>query len=179
MISSTFEELLKDPVYASTVVEAIDFFKTQIKVCASAGDMYLYEQILPLSEYPIIPVIYNHTGTPYPVGAVLPMIGKQREINKAHQIMLHNANLASNLRWLYTEGSVDEEEWEKYSSSPGALLKYRQGFELASDYGYYDLEKLWISKLKKVTLKMFLLCPTKFSKMPGDFLWRFFIKVYL
>lgn len=44
--------------------------------------------------------------------------------------MLHNANLASNLRWLYTEGSVDEEEWEKYSSSPGALLKYRQGFEI-------------------------------------------------
>ena len=126
---SVFDDLIKDEVYAKNVVEAIDFYKTQIKVCASAGDMYLYEQILPLSEYPIVPVMYNHTGTPYPVGAVLPMIGKQREINKAHQIMLHNANLASNLRWLYTEGSVDEEEWEKYSSSPGALLKYRQGFE--------------------------------------------------
>ena len=43
--------------------------------------------------------------------------------------MIHNANLASNLRWIYQEGSVPEEEWEKYSSSPGALLKYRQGFE--------------------------------------------------
>jgi hypothetical protein len=42
--------------------------------------------------------------------------------------MLHNANLASNLRWMYEEGSVPEDEWEKYSSSPGALLKYRQGF---------------------------------------------------
>ena len=42
--------------------------------------------------------------------------------------MIHNANLASNLRWMYEEGSVPEEEWEKYSSSPGALLKYRQGF---------------------------------------------------
>ena len=42
--------------------------------------------------------------------------------------MLHNANLASNLRWMYEEGSVPEEEWEQYSSSPGALLKYRQGF---------------------------------------------------
>ena len=130
MEKSVFDDLMKDNKYAKNVVEALDFYKTQIKVCASAGDMYLYEQILPLSEYPIIPVMYNHTGTPYPVGAVLPMIGKQREINKAHQIMLHNANLASNLRWLYTEGSVDEEEWEKYSSSPGALLKYRQGFEV-------------------------------------------------
>lgn len=43
--------------------------------------------------------------------------------------MIHNANLASNLRWIYQEGSVDEEEWEQYSSSPGALLKYRQGFQ--------------------------------------------------
>ena len=43
--------------------------------------------------------------------------------------MVHNANLASNLRWMYEEGSVDEEEWEQYSSSPGALLKYRQGFQ--------------------------------------------------
>jgi hypothetical protein len=62
------------------------------------------------------------------MSAVTPLIGKQQEINKAHQIMLHNANLASNLRWMYEEGAVPEDEWEKYSSSPGALLKYRQGF---------------------------------------------------
>jgi|TARA_R110000824_G_scaffold213915_4_gene400196 hypothetical protein len=126
---ATFEMQLKVESFANQVVEAIDFFETQIKVCASVGDMYLYETLLPIDEYPIVPIAYTHTNTPYPVGAVLPMVGKQREINKAHQIMLHNANLASNLRWLYTEGSVDEEEWEKYSSSPGAMLKYRQGFE--------------------------------------------------
>ena len=62
------------------------------------------------------------------MSSVTPMFGKQKEINKAHQIMLHNANLASNLRWMYEEGSVPEEEWERYSSAPGALLKYRQGF---------------------------------------------------
>ena len=124
-----FEKLLDSDTYAKSIVDVIEFFKTQIKVCASAGDMYLYEQLLPIEEYPIVPIVYSHTGTPFPMGAVLPMIGKQREINKAHQIMLHNANLASNLRWLYTEGAIDEEEWEKYSSSPGAMLKYRQGFE--------------------------------------------------
>ena len=124
-----FEKLLKSDSYAKSIVDVIEFFKTQITVCASAGDMYLYESLLPIEEYPIVPVVYSHTGTPFPMGAVLPMIGKQREINKSHQIMLHNANLASNLRWLYTEGAIDEEEWEKYSSSPGAMLKYRQGFD--------------------------------------------------
>ena len=127
----SYDKLSQDKNFVKNIVEVIDFFKTQIKVSASAGDMFLYETIIPnITDYPIIPVPYNHTGTVYPIGAVLPMIGKQREINKAHQIMLHNANLASNLRWLYTEGSVDEEEWEKYSSSPGAMLKYRQGFEV-------------------------------------------------
>ena len=42
--------------------------------------------------------------------------------------MIHNANLASILRWLYEEGSIPEDEWEQYSSSAGALLKFRQGF---------------------------------------------------
>ena len=127
----SYDKLSQDKNFVKNIVEVIDFFKTQIKVSASAGDMFLYETIIPnITDYPIIPVPYNHTGTVYPIGAVLPMIGKQREINKAHEIMLHNANLASNLRWLYTEGSVDEEEWEKYSSSPGAMLKYRQGFEV-------------------------------------------------
>jgi len=130
MEKSVFEKALKVPAFAEQVAEVVEFFKTQIKVCASVGDMFLYETLLPVEEYPIVPIVYSHTNTPYPMGAVLPMIGKQREINKAHQIMLHNANLASNLRWLYTEGSVDEEEWEKYSSSPGAMLKYRQGFEV-------------------------------------------------
>jgi hypothetical protein len=96
--------------------------------CTVGDDVFLYEYTLPISEYPIIPVPYMYTGTPYAMSAVIPLIGKQQEINKAHQIMLHNANLASNLRWMYEEGSVPEEEWEQYSSSPGALLKYRQGF---------------------------------------------------
>ena len=125
-----FDSLMETPQFKSSVVNTVLFYKTLVKMCSSIGDTYLYETILPISEYPIIPFHYGYTGTPYPMSAVLPMIGKQREINKAHQIMLHNANLASNLRWLYTEGSVDEEEWEKYSSAPGALLKYRQGFEV-------------------------------------------------
>ena len=78
----------------------------------------LYENI---KDYPIVPFHYKWTGTPFPMSAVAPLIGKQRELNKSHQIMLHNANLASNLRWMYEEGSVPEEEWEQYSSSAGSI----------------------------------------------------------
>jgi len=124
-----FDILIEDKNVAESIVESSDYFETRVKItCTIGSDITLYEYVLPLKEYPIVPVPYLYTGTPYPMSAVAPMIGKQQEINKAHQVMIHNANLASNLRWMYEEGSVPEDEWEQYSSAPGALLKYRQGF---------------------------------------------------
>ena len=123
-----YKTLINNEDFASAVVDLVKFYDTRVKITCVVGDTLLYEYYLVNTDYPIIPFPYTYTGTPYAMSAVTPLVGKQQEINKSHQIMLHNANLSSNLRWLYEEGSVPEEEWEKYSSSPGALLKYRQGF---------------------------------------------------
>ena len=129
MSESDYKILENNPKLKNNILDSIKFFENRIvQTCSVGEDQFLYEYTLPINEYPIVPIPYMYTGTPYPMSAVTPLIGKQQEINKAHQIMLHNANLASNLRWMYEEGAVPEEEWEKYSSSPGALLKYRQGF---------------------------------------------------
>jgi len=129
MSESKFRLLEKNNSFKKNIVDSIVFYENRIvQTCSAGSDVFLYEYTLPINEYPIIPIPYMYTGTPYPMSAVQPLIGKQQEINKAHQIMLHNANLASNLRWMYEEGAVPEDEWERYSSSPGALLKYRQGF---------------------------------------------------
>ena len=129
MEGSKYKRLLKDLKNKNKIVDAIKFYENRIiQTCSAGDDVFLYEYTLPINEYPIVPIPYMYTGTPYPMSAVQPLIGKQQETNKAHQIMLHNANLASNLRWMYEEGAVPEDEWEKYSSAPGALLKYRQGF---------------------------------------------------
>jgi len=126
-----FNILMKDPQIAKNVVDQVQFYSTRIKLACVAGDKLLYEQIMPdsVTEYPLVPIHYKWTGTPYPISAVSPLIGKQQEINKAHQIMVHNASLGSSLRWMYEEGSIDAEIWEKYSSSPGALLPIRPGVE--------------------------------------------------
>ena len=129
MTEASYQVIAKSGEMKNNILEAIKFHENRIELTCSIGDdTFLYEYTLPISEYPIIPIPYMYTGTPYPMSAVSPLVGKQQEINKAHQIMLHNANLASNLRWMYEEGSVPEEEWEQYSSAPGALLKYRSGF---------------------------------------------------
>ena len=129
VMSESDYKILEDSDARKNIVDAIKFHENRIILTCTVGDeVFLYEYTLPVTEYPIIPIPYMYSGTPFPMSAVVPLIGKQQEINKSHQIMLHNANLASNLRWMYEEGSVPEEEWEQYSSSPGALLKYRQGF---------------------------------------------------
>jgi hypothetical protein len=124
-----YEILLKDDLFKRSVVKAVQFYDTRIRQTCVAGDKLLYEKVLPsnITEYPLVPFHYKWTGTPYPVSAVSPLIGKQREINKSHQIMVHNASLGSSLRWMHEEGSIDTDYWEKYSSSPGALLPIRPG----------------------------------------------------
>ena len=113
----------------NSVVQATKFFDDKIKMTVCVGDKFLFESYLPGTEYPIIPVHYRWTGTPYPMSAVGPLVGKQQELNKAHQLMVHNASLGSSLRWMYYEGSVDTEYWEKFATAPGALLPINHGYE--------------------------------------------------
>mgnify|MGYP003136717026 FL=1 len=123
-----FQILKQSKTIGQHIENFVKFYKTRIRLRTVVGEKELFDIYLENEEYPIVAVPYTYTGSPYPMSAVTPLVGKQQEINKSHQIMLHNANLASNLRWMYEEGALDEDQWEQYSSAPGALLKYRQGF---------------------------------------------------
>jgi|TARA_R110002050_G_scaffold61632_2_gene136136 hypothetical protein len=121
--------LMEDVDFKKNLVDVVQFYGTRIKQTRVVGDVTIGEEYLPqnITEYPIVPFHFKWTGTPFPISAVSPLVGKQREINKAHQLLVHNASLGSSLRWLHEEGSIDTDYWEKYSSSPGALLPIRPG----------------------------------------------------
>jgi len=163
-----YKVLIKNDLFRQSIVEAVAFYDTRIRVSMSLGsDTILYETYIPMADYPIVPIPYMWTGTPYPMSAVLPLIGKQQEINKAHQLMIHNANLASNLRWLYEEGSVPEEEWEQYSSAPGALLKYRQGFAPPTAVQPQNINQAFFSTVQEGKQDMEYISGI-YSSMQGD-----------
>jgi len=104
-----FKILIQDEDFASLITDQIRFHDDRIKVTCVIGDQLIYEKALPdkIKDYPIIPFHYKWIGTPYPISAVSPLVGKQRELNKAHQLMIHNASLGSSLRWQYYEGSIE------------------------------------------------------------------------
>jgi len=129
MTEKAYKVFIGDEINAAHVIDAVKFYKKVVKLTCIVGDQLIKEKDLPSVHYPIIPFTYKWTGSPFPMSAVAPLVGKQREINKAHQLMVHNASLGSSLRWMYEEGSLDTEYWEKYSSAPGALLPVNSGFE--------------------------------------------------
>tara|TARA_Y100000590_G_scaffold414070_1_gene510581 strand:- start:10456 stop:12705 length:2250 start_codon:yes stop_codon:yes gene_type:complete len=127
--SKEYKVLIEDENFSGNIVDIVEFYKPAIKQSCVAGDVTLYETELPTEHYPLVPFTYKWSGTPYPMSAVSPLVGKQREINKAHQLMIHNASLGSSLRWMYFEGSIDTDYWEKNATAPGALLPVNQGFD--------------------------------------------------
>ena len=131
MTEKEFKTMMKDKTFQSLVTEQIKFFGNRIKQTCVAGDEVLYEYVLSnnITEYPLVPFHFKWTGTPFPISAVSPLVGKQQEMNKSHQLLVHNASLGSSLRWLYEEGSINTKYWEDYSSAPGALLPKKPGFE--------------------------------------------------
>jgi hypothetical protein len=164
-----YKILLKDKAFQEAIVDAVQFYGTRIKQTICAGDKLLYEVVYPenVVDYPLIPFHYKWTGTPYPLSAVGPLVGKQKEINKSHQIMVHNASLGSSLRWLYEEGSIDPDQWEKYSSSPGALLSVRPGSERPTPIMPAPLSNAFFSVVQEAKQDMEYLAGI-YSSMQGD-----------
>ena len=152
-----FKIMQQEKSFNEMLVDSVKFYKEQVRLTCVAGDKLLYEKDFPegITDYPIVPFHYKWTGTPFPISAVSPLIGKQREINKAHQILVHNASLGSSLRWLHEEGSIDADYWEKYSSSPGALLPIRPGAQAPTavqpaplSSAFYDLIQMGKSDME-------------------------------
>ena len=164
-----YKILLKDKLFQESVVDAVQFYGTRIQQTICAGDKLLSEVVYPenVVDYPLIPFHYKWTGTPFPVSAVAPLVGKQREINKSHQIMVHNASLGSSLRWLYEEGSIDPDQWEQYSSSPGALLSVRPGHEKPTPVMPAPLSNAFFSIVQQGKADMEYLAGI-YSSMQGD-----------
>ena len=161
--------LLKDKTFQQSIVDSVQFYGTRIRQTICAGDKLLSEVVYPenIVDYPLIPFHYKWTGTPYPISAVAPLVGKQKEINKSHQIMVHNASLGSSLRWMYEEGSIDPELWEQYSSSPGALLPTRPGSERPTPIMPAPLSNAFFSIVQQGKADMEYLAGI-YSSMQGD-----------
>ena len=130
-----FDKLYENQAIKESIVNFHYFYQNQEHICMSCGgETFLESKLYDWNYYTIIPLPYFYRGNPYPIGIAKFMVGKQQEINKAHQIVIHHANLSSNPQTYVQNGAVtDPTEWDSNSTLPGGRLVYNIGYEKPVD----------------------------------------------
>tara|TARA_R100001530_G_scaffold136359_1_gene116708 strand:- start:924 stop:3095 length:2172 start_codon:yes stop_codon:yes gene_type:complete len=105
-------------------IEIVRTSVRRIKQCVVMGDVKLYERILPIEKYPVVPFVNTHTRTPYPVSDVRMVKGVQEYINKTRSLIIAHATTSTNTKILVPEGSVDMREFEQKWAQPGVAIPY-------------------------------------------------------
>ena len=74
MPEKEYDIIAQNNEIAKNIVFAKKYFETRIQRSGSVGnDTLLYEYVMDISEYPLIPLCFEHVGTPYSISAVSPL----------------------------------------------------------------------------------------------------------
>ena len=98
--------------------------QTRIGVSATVGEITLYEKVLNIDTYPIIPLPNIWTETPYPKSDVSRAKPMQRLLNKLWSLALSHAQASAGLKLIVPMGSVPNmEDLERDWSNPNAVIE--------------------------------------------------------
>ena len=105
-------------------LEVAQVYQTRVKVCASLGEIVLYEDVLNSDIYPIVPLPNVWTGTPYPKSDISRARPMQRLLNKLWSLALSHAQASAGLKLLVPLGSVDDiSQLEQDWANPNAVIE--------------------------------------------------------
>ena len=112
------------------LIERGDIISNQINITriyqiVSIGGTLLFENMLPLEDYPIVAFMNNHNRNPYPLSDVRMVKGLQEYINKIRSLIVAHASSSTNVKLLIPRGSMNrknlEEEWGRAGT---AVIEY-------------------------------------------------------
>ena len=106
------------------LIEVVQITMKKVKQCVIIGDTLLYSRVLPIENYPLVPIMNIHTRTPYPVSDVRLVKGLQEYINKTRSLIIAHATTSTNTKILVPEGSVDMKDFEEKWAQPGVAIPY-------------------------------------------------------
>ena len=119
-----FEELTYSDLLSQGLIDIVKITSKKVKQCVIIGESLLYSRILPLENYPLVPIMNIHTRTPYPTSDVRLIKGLQEYINKTRSLIIAHATTSTNTKILVPEGSVDMKDFEEKWAQPGVAIPY-------------------------------------------------------
>jgi len=92
------------------------------------GDFVVWQEVLPITQWPLVTFIYEWGGRPYSSKGMMHYAkGAQEAFDKTTAIMILNGMLQNNPGWKAPTGSIDEKDrakWEDYSNDPRVIRFY-------------------------------------------------------
>ena len=115
--TTTLDFMTKNELVESESILVNEIEMTQIKQVVSVGDKELFNVVLPIEEYPIVPFMNGFNRNPFPLSDVRLVKGLQEYINKIRSLIVAHASSSTNVKLLIPRGSMDkahlEAEWGK------------------------------------------------------------------
>ena len=121
------KRLLKEGMITEKLV-----YKTHVRETCVIGDFIYYDDVLPISSYPIVPACNEHTGTPFPAGDVRHAKSPQRMLNRTEALLIAHTNATTNFKLVVEDGAIEPEELDKWNipnavitANPGAIREQK------------------------------------------------------
>tara|TARA_R100000329_G_C7618255_1_gene219693 strand:+ start:2454 stop:4460 length:2007 start_codon:yes stop_codon:yes gene_type:complete len=116
-----YEDFIKKGIITEQIA-----YQTRIREVFVVGDTVLYDDILPISEYPIVVACNEHAGNPFPSGDVRHAKTPQRMLNRTEALIISHTNATTNFKLLYEDGAIDASEIQKWHV-PNAIIRANPG----------------------------------------------------
>lgn len=98
----------------------------RVKYTKTYGDkIFKYSETLPISNYPVVPIVDEDTGNACPLGEIDHNFGVQELANKAWSMIVLNASLASNMKMVLDPAAMmgkDIKDLREDWAAPGAMI---------------------------------------------------------
>ena len=102
--------------------KVVDFRQTyvnRIQRTFSVGGVLIWEDLMPLDIYPLVPLIFDFDRTPYPMSAVRRVKGMQEYVNNMRTMIVAHASAVANMKVAYPTGSFNEKDLIQKLTEPG------------------------------------------------------------
>lgn len=107
------------------VIVVNQILENRIKRVIIIGEVEYYNEIMPIRDYPIVPIVNNHARNPYPRSDIAQVRPLQKSINKFRSIIMAHASNSTSVKLLLPKGGTDkkaiEEAWSKVGT---AVVEY-------------------------------------------------------
>lgn len=95
----------------------------------SVGGVLYYKTVMPITDYPIIPLMNRHNRNPYPLSDVRFVKHIQEYVNKLRSLIIAHASNSTNVKLIIPRGSADKDkllqEWQQTGT---AVIEYDAEF---------------------------------------------------